>query len=113
MAKGGRYLAKNKNMAPGGKKKGRGWKILLIALAVLLILFAVLYFMASSYLTSMLNKINRAEVEDRGASVEDVLDWATYNPDAATYNPEDAVQIPSDIPTGPVSQQTTGESIGE
>lgn len=106
MAKGGRYLKKNKS--PEGKKKGRGWKILLIVLAVLLILGAILYFVASSYLTSMLNKINRAEIEDKGASVEDILDWATYNPDAATYNPED-VQIPADIPTGPASQETTGE----
>lgn len=109
MAKGGRYLAKNRNKAAGGKKKGRGWKIALIVLAVLLILVGILYFAASSYLTSMLNKINRAEIEDRGASVEDILDWATYNPDAATYNPEDAPQVPADISTGTVSQETTGE----
>lgn len=108
MAKGGRYLAKNKKNPTGGKKKGRGWKILLVVLAVLLVLAGILYFVASSYLNSMLNKINRAEIEDKGASVEDILDWATYNPDAATYNPED-VQIPADIPTGPVSQETTGE----
>jgi len=108
MAKGGRYLAKNKGSVPGGKKKGRGWKILLIVLIVLVILFAIVYFVASSYLTGMLNKINRAEIEDKGAAVEDILDWATYNPDAATYNPEE-VQIPADIPTGPVSQETTGE----
>lgn len=109
MAKGGRYLAKNKKGAPGGKKKGRGLKILLIVLAVLLIIFGILYFAASSYLTSMLNKINRAEIEDKGASVEDILDWATYNPDAATYQPEEEPQIPADIPTGPISQETTGE----
>lgn len=98
MAKGGRYL--NKNKASGGKKKGRGWKIALIVLAVLLILIGILYFAASSYLTSMLNKINRAEIEDRGASIEDVLNAATYNPDRDTMP-----VIPADVPTGP--QETT------
>ncbi len=106
MAKGGRYLAKNQNKTSGGKSKGRGWKITLIVLAVLLILIGIAYFAFSSYLTGMLNKINRAEIEDKGASVEDVLDWATYNPDAATYNPEEDIQVPADIPTQPGSQDT-------
>ncbi len=99
MAKGGRYL--NKNNAPKSKKKGRGWKILLIVLAVLLILIAILYFAASSYLTSMLNKINRAEIEDRGASIEDILDAATFNPDRNTVP-----VIPEDVPAEP--QDTAG-----
>ncbi len=78
MGKGGRYLKKKE------KKKGRGWKIALIVLAVLLVLAGGVYFAGKSYLNSMWDKMGKAEIVDRGASVEDVMDAATYNPDKYT-----------------------------
>lgn len=97
MAKGGRYLAKNKDgkAAPGEKKKGRGWKIALIVLAVLVILAGAAYFALSSYITKMLNLVNRAEIVDQGASVEDILEAARYNPDRDKVGDLEA-QIPSE-----------------
>lgn len=109
MAKGGRYLAKNQKNAPGGKKKGRGWKIALIVLAVLLILFGILYFLASSYLNNMLNLINRAEIEDKGTSVEDILKAAQFNPDRGS---EETVP-PTAARTEPIPSETTMETAGD
>lgn len=107
MAKGGCYLAKNRGVkdAPKGKKKGRGWKIALIVFAVLVILAGAAYFVVSSYLTRMLNLVNRAEIEDRGASVEDILEAARYNPDRD--NPELEIQVPSETETRESTTETT------
>lgn len=77
MGKGGRYLK-------GKEKKGRGGKIALIVIAVLLILIGAAYFAVTHWFTSMLNLVNRAEYVDKGASVEDVMDAATFNPDKLT-----------------------------
>lgn len=92
MAKGGRYLSKNRKVGqPGqtGKKKmATGWKVFLIILAVLLLLAAIAVVVAYQYLHGLLGNINRAEVIHQDVSAEDILDWATYNPDKYT-EPED------------------------
>ena len=82
MGKGGRYLKKKE------KKKGRGWKIALIVLAVLLVVIVGVYFAGRLYLNSLWDKMGKAEIVDRGASVEDVMDAATSNPDKYT-TPDD------------------------
>lgn len=81
MSKGGRYLKPK-------QKKGKGWKIALIILAVLLVLLGGVAIAAVRYYRSMLGLINRAEIETKDVSVEDVLDAATYNPDAFTTGAE-------------------------
>lgn len=78
MGKGGRYLKS------ATKKKGKGWKIALIVLAVLVVLLGGVAFAALRYYRSMLGLINRAEVETKDVSAQEVLDAATYNPDAFT-----------------------------
>lgn len=82
MGKGGRYLRKK-------EKKGRGWKIALIVVAVLLVLIAGVGFAAVRYYNSMLDKVGRAEYVDKGASVDDVMDAATFNPDKLSGGDED------------------------
>lgn len=77
MSKGGRYLK------PKEKKKGRGWKIALIVLTVVALLLGGVAYAGVHYYNSILDLIPRAEYEDKGASVDDVMDAATYNPDKA------------------------------
>lgn len=75
MGKGGRYLR------PKEKKKGRGWKIALIVLAVLAVLLGGVAYAGAHYYNSFLDLIPRAEYEDKDVSVDDVMDAATFNPD--------------------------------
>lgn len=75
MGKGGRYLK------PKEKKKGRGWKIALIVLAVLVVLLGGVAYAGVHYFNSILDLIPRAEYEDKDVSIDDVMDAATYNPD--------------------------------
>ena len=75
MGKGGRYL-KTKE-----KKKGRGWKIALIVLAILVVLLGGVAYAGVHYYNSILDLIPRAEYEQKDVSVDDVMDAATYNPD--------------------------------
>lgn len=95
MGKGGRYLKKK-------EKKGRGWKTALIVLAVVLVLVGVAGFAAVRYYNSMLDKVNKAEYVDKGASVDDILDAATFNPDklSGEDTPETTVE------TVPASSET-------
>ena len=74
MAKGGKYLDKNKSKSntdvireakPMTKKKGRGWKIALIILLVLAILAGGAYIAVNQTLDHFIGKINRAEYEER------------------------------------------------
>ncbi len=101
MAKGGRYLKKK-------QKKGRGWKIALTVLAVLVVLIGCAAFAAVRYYNSLLSRINRAEYEDKGASVEDILDAATYNPDKYTQSTEEATETTTETTsyTDASSEQT-------
>lgn len=110
MAKGGRYLAKNRGAkaAPAGKKKGRGWKIALIVLIILALLLGGAYFAVSRYYKRMLGLVNRAEIEDRGASVEDILDAARYNPDLETYVPTEEGSVSDE--TQPSAETVADES---
>ena len=75
MGKGGRYL-KTKE-----KKKGRGWKIALIVLAILVVLLGGVAYAGVHYYNAILDLIPRAEFEQKDVSVDDVMDAATYNPD--------------------------------
>ena len=75
MGKGGRYL-KTKE-----KKKGRGWKIALIVLAILVVLLGGVAYAGAHFYNSILDLIPRAEYEQKDVSVDDVMDAATYNPD--------------------------------
>ncbi len=78
MGKGGRYL----NKANKTKKKGRGWKIALIVLAVLAILIGGIAIAANSVLNGMFDKIKRAEVIERDdVSDEDFQYFMTFDPD--------------------------------
>ena len=78
MGKGGRYLKQKE------KKKGRGWKIALIVLAVFLLLLGGAVLAGVRYYNSMLNLVNRAEYEEKDVSIDDIMDAATYNPDKYT-----------------------------
>lgn len=82
MGKGGRYLK------PKEKKKGRGWKIALIVLAVILVLLGGVAFTGVHYYKSILARIPRAVYEEKDVSVEEVLDAATFNPDATATSDE-------------------------
>lgn len=84
MGKGGRYLKRK-------EKKGRGWKIALIVIAVLLVLIGGAGFAAVRYYNGMLDKVGRAEYVDKGASVDDVMDAATFNPDKLSGGEEETV----------------------
>lgn len=110
MAKGGRYLNKNRKTGqPGqtGKKKmATGWKVFLIILAVLLLLAAIAVVVAYQYLHGLLGNINRAEVIHQDVSAEDILDWATYNPDKYT-EPEDDGEEPQIEDEAPAESQDT------
>ncbi|MGN0976806.1 MAG: hypothetical protein ACI4PH_02020 [Faecousia sp.] len=75
MGKGGRYLK------PKEKKKGRGWKIALIVLAVIVVLLGGVVYVGVHYYNSLLDLIPRAVYEHKDVSVDDVMDAATYNPD--------------------------------
>lgn len=78
MGKGGRYL-KTKE-----KKKGRGWKIALIVLTILVVLLGGVAYAGVHYYNAILDLIPRAEYEQKDVSVDDVMDAATYNPDKYT-----------------------------
>ena len=92
MAKGGRYLKKK-------EKKGRGVKI---ALSVFLVLALIVGGLAY-FVNHMLNKTTRAEYEDKGSSVEDIMDAATFNPDAL-----DQEQTEAPLTQAPAESQETG-----
>lgn len=90
MERGGKYLNK-------AKKNGRGVKILLIVVAVLILLGGTAAFMGMRYLNSVLDMIPRAEVVEQSVSFEDIQDILNYNPDKPTGE---------DLETGPISSPT-------
>jgi len=94
MGKGGRYLKKK-------EKKGRGWKTALIVLAVVLVLIGAAGFAAVRYYNSLLDKVNKAEYVEKGASVDDVMDAATFNPDKLSSEdvPETTEATPETVPS--------------
>ena len=77
MGRGGKYLSKT-------KKKGKGLKILLIVVAVMVVLGGTAAFMGMRYLNSVLDMIPRAEVIEQSVSFEDIQDILNYNPDTQT-----------------------------
>lgn len=97
MGKGGRYLDKTKKT----KKKGRGWKIALIVILVLVVLFGGLAFAANSVLRGMLGKISRAEVIERDDVSDDEFQyWMTWSPDSTEQE---------EVPTAQSQQETMPE----
>ncbi len=84
MAKGGRYLRQTQSP----KKKGRGWKITLIVFLILVGMIGTIFVLPGLrdrvslvILRPFLNKINQVEVEDKGASLDEIMDAANFNPD--------------------------------
>ena len=118
MAKGGKYLDKNKSKSntdvireakPTKKKKGRGWKIALIILLVLAILAGGAYIAVNQTLDHFIGKINRAEYEERDVDDDVFSYWETYNPDAPTGQSE----APAETSETQSAEVTEGETTAE
>ncbi len=107
MSKGGHYLQKKdtKKETKKGKKKGRVWKILLTIVLVLAVIAGAGYVALRSYYYGLLGQIPRGEIVDQGASVEDIMDAATYNPDRETMEQTEPV------PEEPSAEETTGGTL--
>lgn len=93
MGRGGKYLSKT-------KKKGKGVKILLIVVAVLVVLGGTAAFMGMRYLNSVLDMIPRAEVIEQSVSFEDIQDILNYNPDKPTGDDLETETVPSTVESG-------------
>lgn len=118
MAKGGKYLDKNRSKSntdvireakPMKKKKGRGWKIALIILLVLAILAGGAYIAVNKTLDHFISKINRAEYEERDVDDDVFSYWETYNPDAPTGQSE----APAETSETQSAEVTEGETTAE
>ena len=118
MAKGGKYLDKNKSKSntdvireakPMKKKKGRGWKIALIILLVLAILAGGVFIVVNSIMNYGISKTNRAEYEERDVDDDVFSYWETYNPDAPTGQSE----APAETSETQSAEVTEGETTAE
>lgn len=118
MAKGGKYLDKNRSKSntdvireakPMKKKKDRGWKIALIILLVLAILAGGAYIAVNKTLDHFISKINRAEYEERDVDDDVFSYWETYNPDAPTGQSE----APAETSETQSAEVTEGETTAE
>ena len=103
MGKGGRYLRPK-------EKKGRGLKILVSILLVLVLVVGGLYVFRKELTTfalgSWLDQIKRAEYEDKDISDDDLQTIMDFNPDKPTGEVE--TTVPST--TAPVTTESTTQA---
>ncbi len=76
MGKGGRYLNTG-NQPESGKKKGKGWKVLLIILVILAVLVGGIAAAGNGALDYILDKVTRAEFKENEEF--DQSYWETYD----------------------------------
>lgn len=103
MGKGGRYLKPK-------EKKGRGLKILVSVLLVLVLIIGGLYVfrkeLTNLALGSWLDKITRAEYEDKDISDDELQSIMDFNPDKPTSEVETTVPVT----TAPVTTESTTQA---
>lgn len=95
MSKGGRYMKQP-------EKKGKGGKVLLIVISVLLVLLIGGIIAGVLAYNGILGKITRAEVLDNSLSDEEIQAMLNYNPDApsgATLVYTEPAEEPTTVPT--------------
>lgn len=103
MSKGGRYLKPK-------EKKGRGLKILVSVLLVLALVIGGLYVfrkeLTNLALGSWLDKITRAEYENKDISDDELQSIMDFNPDKPTGEVETTVPVT----TAPVTTESTTQA---
>ncbi len=103
MSKGGRYLRPK-------EKKGRGLKILVSILLVLVLIVGGLYVFRKELTTlalgSWLDKITRAEYENKDISDDELQSIMDFNPDKPTGEVETTVPAT----TAPVTTESTTQA---